>query len=142
MKFRMLVRDGLARDGSIDEWWEEHDKPVTDPEKWAKAIVARFNCTLRPGEKRRELVEVEILDVVSFKEHTWKKQNLTTVLDAYGGSHDVMKCKVCGITGKRYGLGPGIALDPKYARSKVYQRCDTAKRHLERLEKKRRTVTS
>jgi len=66
MKFRILVR---CVDGSGDPRWEEYEKHVSDPEKWALETIVRFNATLTPFEKERELVKVEVLDVDAVKDH-------------------------------------------------------------------------
>ena len=88
MKFRILVEcDGESR------WWEEYDKPTTDAKQWAKNIIEYFNNTLHENEKPRRLIEVEVLDLRSQKEHDWTKVNAVTVMDKYG-SCDVLKC--CG----------------------------------------------
>jgi hypothetical protein len=51
------------------------------------------------------------------KEHLWEKQNLITV----GATrklpmHDIYKCKKCGATSKRFGIGGSFQLDKKFAK--------------------------
>ncbi len=107
---------------------DENDELTDDPEKWAQETVARFNETLRTGEKPRTVLEVEILDKDSVEKHTWRKLSLVTEVDRHG-HHDRMQCENCSITGKRYGIGGGVTIDSRY-KSKIYQRCDTAQAHM------------
>jgi len=122
MKFRMLISSGA------DPWWEENDEATDDPEKWAYETIASFNETLKPGERPRTLLKVEILDKDSVEKHTWRKASLVTEVNRQG-HHDRMQCESCSITGKRYGLGGGVTIDSQY-KSKIYQRCDTAREHM------------
>lgn len=87
--------------------------------KWAKETLRRFNATLRPGEKERELLDVVIIDAQE-QEHNWHKTNLVTIMDR-NGSYDAYRCQRCGITAKRFGLGE-IIRDQKYKAEK-YRRC-------------------
>jgi transcription elongation factor Elf1 len=50
--------------------------------------------------------------------HSWEKQNLVTVVSKKG-SHDVLKCKHCGIEGKTTSLWT-IRLKGSYSSDKVY----------------------
>lgn len=122
MKFRIRISDGAT------EWWETFDLATDDAKQWAKETLDRFNATLSPGEKPRTLLEVAVLDKDSVERHTWEKVSLVTEVNRHG-EHDRMKCKNCSITAKRYGIGGGITVDSQY-KSKVYQRCDTAQRHM------------
>jgi hypothetical protein len=127
MKFKIRVRNI----GQTDEgWWEEYDKPVNDAERKAKEIIEFFNDTLRPGEPARELLEVVMLDASkATAAHSWHKTNLVSIRTAGGGIHDTYRCTNCGITGKRYGLSPGVTIDSKY-KAKVYTDCAKTKEHL------------
>ncbi len=109
---------------------EVYEIDTDNPQAWAEETVERFNATLRPGEKERILLDVEVLDEHSIKNHSWEKQNLVTVakLEPY---YDVLRCKRCGITAKRFGLD-GFVLDPEFREAKVYRRCDTALAHLKK----------
>lgn len=120
MQFRILTR---RADGA--EWWEDYDKDVGDPQKWAETTVAHFNDTLRPGEQSRTLLKVEVLDTDSSKHHKWTKSTAGMSQIFRGRCVDIMFCERCGITGKRYGLSENITIDSKY-RKKVYQSCATA----------------
>jgi len=122
MKFRVKVSEGG------DPWWETFDLATDDPKAWAEETLDRFNDTRRSGDKFRVLHEVEILDVDSVERHTWKKLSLVTEVNRHG-HHDRMQCENCSITGKRYGIGGGVTVDSRY-KSKVYQRCDTALKHM------------
>lgn len=115
-----------------EPWPEPYTKECTDPEQWARETIEQFNATLRPGERPRELVRVEIHATgVNPIEHTWRKQNLIT-LSRGDLSYDLVKCERCGITGKRYGVGAGSIKRDSAFRSRVYLRCDTALAHFKK----------
>lgn len=94
----MTERDVEGERGSFDR--------KEDAIAWARAVVANFNATLRPGESARTIVSVfEGSTLAEPKtEHTWMKTNLTT-LERNGRVFDTARCSVCGITSKRFGLG-------------------------------------
>lgn len=51
------------------------------------------------------------------KEHHWEKQNLVTVASTRNvPMHDIYKCKKCGATAKRFGIGGSFRLDKKFAK--------------------------
>jgi len=106
---------------------EEYDQNIDNPEEWAKEIIKRYNETLYEGDKERVLLGVRILNKFSIKDHEWQKINLVTV-KRNGAYCDLYKCSRCEITGKLFGLGGSIRLDPKYQRNKAYLRCDTSLR--------------
>lgn len=129
MKFKILVRNTVTQ----NEYWEEYDKGVEDPHKWAKETIEFFNRTLRPNEAPRELVEVSILKTGNASHHQWEKSNLVTHRPALGlPSYDTYQCLVCRITGRRYGLQEHIVRDRKYFHE-AFEDCDKAivrmKRH-------------
>lgn len=131
MRFRVQV--GRFREsGRAFAWWEEFEKDTDDPDTWAEKTIERFNETLRPGERPRFVVQTEVLDTDSIRDHDWEKTNLVTIMK-HGSSYDAMRCRRCGITGKRYGLGDvGTTRDHKF-RATVYLRCDTSLVHRRRL---------
>lgn len=139
-KFKIIVgfldeRAMVAKRRKI--WEEPYTEVVTSPEQWAKETIERFNDTLKPGERARELLGVEIITAEARPiRHNWAKQNLITQHTARHGIHDVMKCETCGITGKRFRLGADTTRDPKY-RASVYAKCDTARDQLAKLELRR-----
>lgn len=82
------------------------------------------------GEESRELMDVIIIDESAKpKELDWHKTNLVTVIGR-SGIYDEMKCSVCGITGKRHGLGD-VTRDNKY-KAKVYGDCPGTFRKIEK----------
>ena len=122
--------------GEPDEsaWVETYDKPCSDPTAWARETIDRFNATLKPYEKAREVVRAERLGDSPVAHH-WMKTNLVTIAQRER-MYDTYKCIGCGITGKRYGLSEMVALDEEY-KAKVYQHCDTAIAHLQKKQSKR-----
>jgi len=97
---------------------------------WSRSIVKWFNETeANPKAIPRRYVGSRIIDeAVTGAAHDWEKTNLVTISDK-SGIYDTQKCRVCGVTGKRYGFGD-ICLDQKYKRNKAFHRCDTAAAHL------------
>jgi hypothetical protein len=123
MKFIMYCRNTDQPDQ--EPWKEPEDRPLKPfpetaegAEAWAKQCLANFNATLRPGERHRTLVRVEVV-AEGTSLHQWRKVSLVTEK----GGYDRMECEVCRITGKRYGLGQsGVKVDAKF-RAKKYQNC-------------------
>lgn len=120
MKFKILIR---TEDGR--EWWEDYDKDIPDAQKWAEDTIGQFNKTLRPNEKSRTLLKVEVEDSSNDKHHRWRKY--TGGMSSGKDGADIMYCERCGITGKRYGLSGLVTIDSKY-RKKVFRQCDTARK--------------
>ena len=104
-------------------WTEEYDKDVIDAQKFSEDTIAYFNRTLRPGEKPRQLIKVEVIDETSIRDHDWGKTNLVTIVKG-GQIYDTLACHRCGITAKRYCLD-NIIIDPKY-KAQCYVRCHTS----------------
>lgn len=109
---------------SHGEWSEDYESDVPgSAEEIIGALLKRFNDTLRPGEKPRRLVRIVATEATAPKpfvtEHRWEKQNLVTISDR-NGLYDKMKCKICGATGKRYGLRDVTPDKSKFAICKGY----------------------
>lgn len=131
MKFKIIVRDV---DGE-DTWEEEYDENTQDPRAWAENVIKFFNSTLKPDwEKPRELVDVVVLDERDIK-HDWEKRTDGMSVNFRGNFVDLMRCRRCGITGKRYGISGRVKIDSKY-RKKAFRRCDTALEELKRHPEK------
>jgi len=111
--------------GEKTEVKETYEKVTADPEKWSRDILDWFNSTLRPGERKRLFVHCEIEGEVPPAEHKWSKTTAMTKSNQYGSPYDGMHCERCGVTGKRFGIGPVVKLDSKF-RLKVFKRCDTS----------------
>ena len=114
--------------GSGASWVEKYTTDTDNPVKWARDLVANFNATRTETEFTRKLIRLQIVrgseNVV--EKHDWEKSCLVTICRG-GTSYDTMRCKRCGVTGKRYGLGQnGVILDSKW-RHPDYRRCDTAR---------------
>ena len=126
MKFRIRCRKvGDTGEG----WWENYDKPTTDPNQWAKECIEQFNMTLRPNESPREVLEVATVGPSEYdlhEAHDWgEKENLVTVQGRDGSLYDTYRCQKCGTTGKRFGVEERIVPDNP---SKAYKYCDTARK--------------
>jgi len=120
VKFRIKVQ---TEDGR--EWWEDYAKDIPDAQQWAESTIETFNATLRPREKSRKLLAVEILDESNEKHHRWTKRTGGMSVPFRGSTVDLMFCERCGITGKKYGMSGTVKIDSKY-RKKVFQECHTA----------------
>lgn len=98
-----------------EAWKETYDEPsvktAEDAERVVKGYVEYFNNTLRPGEKPRALHSAGIEGAGT--KHLWEKHSLVTQ-SSHLGSHDVMRCAVCHIKGKRFGLSPDVKVDSLY----------------------------
>lgn len=125
MKFKMRVKEI----GGKTDWWEEYDRPGTDAYEIAGQIMKHFHETLRPGEKRRRVIEIVVLDIApTGREHKWVKVTGVSQRSRSGLIYDQYRCENCGITGKRFGLASNILMDRKY-KAKYYKHCgDTQKR--------------
>lgn len=132
MKFKITVS---KKDNTEQPWEESYEENIEDPQAWAENTIQRFNSGLRPGEKERVLLHVEIIDSDGIKNHTWGKQNLVTIAKS-GQYYDILKCKRCGITAKRYGVDR-IIFDSKFKKAKVYLRCDTSLAHFKNMKEQR-----
>jgi hypothetical protein len=136
MRFKMFVRN----QGTSKEWAEDYNKPeigsLSEAEEFGRTTVGNFNSSLRPHEQPRELVRVESDERGdSNASHSWEKTSLVTQMGPRG-SYDAMRCKQCGVTGKRFGVD-GVKLDSQY-RAKAFRKCDTAMRLLGRRKERLR----
>ena len=135
MTFAITVKN--AETG--DSWEEIYDKPeitsLDAAKAWATKTVAWFNCTLRPGEYRRVLVDVlpASEEDAGMSAHTWEKQNLVT-LETRGNFFDKLRCKVCGITAKRYGFAH-VKRDHSF-RAEGFASCARSIELLKKIEKR------
>jgi hypothetical protein len=125
---RYTATIGFAAGGG--ETWEEtfDDAAVNsdqEAEVKARALVKWFNETLRPGERERAFHAARVIG--ESIAHQWEKTSLVTTTSSSGRMFDKMKCRVCGITGRRYGLD-SVTRDAKY-RSRKYEDCTWKKAH-------------
>lgn len=74
MKFTLVWR----HPGEKKEWSETYEQITDDPEKWSRDIVAWFNSTLRPHERKREFIRCEVQGEVPPAEHKWFKVTAMT----------------------------------------------------------------
>jgi len=119
MKIRATVTDGAA---TWDEEFE-YDSPVKNPREYMITMLANFNSGLRPREKPRSLVRVVVVSESGLGAHDWEKTNLVTCGKVGRGTWDTARCRRCGVTGKRFGLGSAPERDRKY-KAKKYQDCN------------------
>jgi len=110
MKFRIILSD------SSHKWHEDYNVfEVTSKvaaEKYATRMIENFNLGLRPNEKPRKLVRIEIGKDDCKLDHYWEKLNLVTERDRTG-SFDRLRCKRCSATARRYGIS-SIVRDKKF----------------------------
>lgn len=118
---KIKMQTKIIESGCFVEETYEIDNSVSE-KAYAEKLISNFNSTLRPNESPRELLDVVVIEEngESRKEHSWEKQNLVTIKRA-GRLYDTYKCTCCGITAKRYGVGP-IVHDNKYS-AKKYKYC-------------------
>lgn len=122
-KIRIKIRNVVTG----NEWTEDYDKVgigdngnIYQANDWANKLIESFNDTCRPGESHRELLSTEIIGVSMT--HDWVKLTSGMSTSFRGNVVDLFRCKLCGITGKRYGLRTGVKRDSKY-RAKKYEAC-------------------
>ena len=115
MKFKILVQNT----GGSDPWWEEHEEDTNDPREWAKDIIDKFNDTLKPREKARELLEVQITEGSNDALHNWDKDIKAMSAIFRGQMYDGMYCTKCNITGKRFGLDSHVTVDSKFKKNQL-----------------------
>lgn len=122
MKFNIHV---AYRDVEGEPWIEDCNrseiKTEDEARAWGERTIRWFNDTLRPGERARKFLKVTFEDNDIRAQHSWRKTNLMTILDPRLGLYDTLRCEVCGITAKRYGL-TSVKIDSKY-RAKGYKVC-------------------
>lgn len=121
MRFVITVR----HKDDEESWDEDFDKPhvqsLEEAHVWAAQTVQRFNDSLRYKEKARVLLDVK-LDIQPESEvHDFEKVNIVTILDSRLGTFDILRCKFCGVTGKRFGL-TNFKIDRKF-RARKWQKC-------------------
>lgn len=115
-----IMRVKEVGDDDSKAWDEKTSKIVNDNINivdHAKDAVFFFNSYRKPGEKERMLVSVSPIEATEEANlpHDWGKVSLMTEK----GGYDKMRCKRCGVTGKRYGLGAnGAKLDKECAKEK------------------------
>jgi len=134
MKFELIVR----HKGGTETWSEPYDRPnlqtLDDACRWARETIDLFNFSLRPSERERELVELKEIQQAkgASSTHTWQKTSLVTQI-FHGQLFDAMRCSVCGITGRRYGISGAVMRNAQY-RSGGFAFCG---RSIELLKKRK-----
>lgn len=118
-------------DQKVHCWQEEYILNAiytkAEAEAWASNLIREFNEQekLRYGKKAalRELLSVEIDGADNRRKHEWAKVNAATMTTPRKRLYDLWRCKVCGITGRRYGLSGVIERDKAY-KAKKYDLCN------------------
>lgn len=122
MKWRLHVKAGN------NDWWEDYDHEEVSTKKLAEQkgrnFIDYFNDTLKPGERRREFLEAEVVGSGTLT-HKWEKRTDGMSRAFRGSTVDMMYCSRCGITGKRFGLSPVVTRDSKF-KAKKYELCREA----------------
>lgn len=123
MRFIIKVQHA---DANPETWDEDYNRPeiktFQEAQTWSYVLVKNFNATLRPGERPRNVVSVRLDESApTLPDHDYVKQNLVTLIDPRGGFYDVLKCRYCAVSGRRYGL-VNFRLDRKY-RAQKWQHC-------------------
>lgn len=116
-------------DGNVT--WDEKYNIADDIDmtSYINNILDNFNSSLRPNENKRTLVSVDEIGKGTEK-HKWSKTSGATIQGTHG-MYDKYVCKVCGITGKRYGLSSEVKRDSKY-NAKCYETCTSTLEHLKK----------
>ena len=112
----MKIEITVCHVGKPEVFWTEELETKEDgwPMDLGQAIIDNFNDTLKPGETARQLLSVRQLDAAPAPlAHDWEKSNLKTIIKG-GKNYDTARCKACGATGKRFGLGERVTIDPRY----------------------------
>lgn len=113
-------------------WKETYDvAEKINAEDYMNAMIENFNSSIRENERKRKLVGLKVIHDTLPQEHQWEKTNIATI-HGRGSMYDTYKCKICGITGRRYGIGNVIKRDRKYI-AKCYDSCESAIKHLKKL---------
>lgn len=105
-EYTAIITDGKS------EWEEKHSIPdKLDPTETVKTTLLMFN---RSRGCNYSFVKFKRERTANIKQvHEWGKSSLVTEK----GGYDKMKCKNCGATGKRYGMGQnGTVADAKFDR--------------------------
>ena len=108
MQFTIWVKDDGADDSTA--WSEKYNKPVINAQTYAEDIIANFNAALRPCERLRVLLRVEVVPNDVRMRHDWRKISLVTQIVGQR-IFDRYECKQCGATGKRHGVIEGVKPD-------------------------------
>ena len=120
MRIKATVTNGAM---TWDEDFEDSD--IEDPQEYMVQMLRRFNLGLRPGEEPRQLVRVVKLSDEGLGKHSWEKTNFITIKGRHG-MYDTAKCRKCGVTAKRFGIGGDHVPDAKFKAEK-YSDCNWMK---------------
>ena len=105
----------LIKEVGTSRYWREDFADLvvdsTTPLSHCQFLLCRFNATLRPGEKAREVVRVRSTPIPStLKEHSWNKTSFTPNKEGWYP----YTCASCGATGKRHGTVAFVTPDRKH----------------------------
>lgn len=124
MKIRIKVRNVVT----AEEWTEDYDKVgigdngnTMQAEDWARNLIEGFNKGCHTGQSNRELLGVELIGASTA--HDWYKRTDGMSVRFRGRIADIFECRICGVTGKRFGLFSTIQRDSRF-RAKRFEVCD------------------
>lgn len=104
----------LIKEVGTNRTWTENFSAMVqdniDEIDYCKAIVERFNNSLKDYENPREVLHVRNSSTKGTFLHNWKKKSLITEK----GGYDRYECSICHATGKRYGLSQYVTADKKF----------------------------
>lgn len=107
----------MGEKDSLDTWEETYEKDLKNPAEYGQQVIDDFNASLRPGEKPRRYVSFRVLGDIGYA-HDWVKRTNGMSVNFNGVTADLMFCRKCNISGKKFGLSSEVKLDSKYKAKK------------------------
>lgn len=130
MRVKVVACHKALESGLLGPTWTEYYDRVCAVDdrtamEFAEELLASYNKTLDEGALvRRHLVSATLAGPTIGGEHEWVENAFVAIgATSSARSYDCMRCRACGITGRRYG-GRQVAVvrDKKYA-NVIYDTC-------------------